>query len=620
MKWFTLALALFLVQLQPSISVTPASAEPGGAFTVTGSGFPAGERVKVLWNGSNLGGTARVGSAGTFEYGAVVPVTAGPGRHVVEAVSVGGGAAGASTGFVVVGPAVTSTSTTSTTSTTTTSTPPTTQAIAPVATTAPATSTVAPATSTAVPATSLPATSAPTQALEPAAPLADEGDRPAGVSPEVESVSPATAPLATPEPPTQSATIGGGVLITAFLAVVGATIFFLLGGRRRSEEASKARKPSPTPATHDDEGTAELPPVEAAVALQSQEWQRRMREMEPSGDLAGMVQVGGRMFGWGRSVDVSGATVARVWTSADAVRWDGVVDLPGVAAPHAVPWRDGLLVAGQVGSETGLSTACWWSADGFTWEETGARAQEALSGVALGGATAAHGILVGWGQGPDGPGLWVSDDATSWARSGIVGTFDLVAPSHSGFVAFGREAEHRRAIVARSTDGESWTRSGEETRFLFDGASVATVTSVDGGIIAAGTDIMRGIAAVWVSDDAVTWHRVPLQETTGTSMEFLVVAADRLLAVGTDAGRRTSGRRTIVVWDSTDVVTWRRMDAAEVFRSAAIDAVALVDGTLSAVGNLFVERGGGPAHSVPVGWTWTPSEVRPESERLEVPA
>ena len=610
MKWLTLAMALFVVQLQPSVSVTPASGEAGGEFVVVGTGFPADARVKVLWDGANLGGAVRVGPDGSFEFSTVVPATAASGSRVVEAVSVGGGTASAAATFTVVQAPPTSTTTTSTSTTTTvTTSPPTTMVVPPTQAIAPA-------------ATVAPVTSALADPAPPGVPIADDAGPPVTAS-AVESSDPTVAPI-TPTPTEQSPprADGGGLLLPVLMVLVAAaSIAFLLGGRSRRKERPEPGIAARAAAADDAGGPRELPPVEAsAVARHEQGWSRRMLEMDPGGELAGMVQVGERVFGWGRGTDSSGAEVSRVWTSSDALHWSSVSVLEGVRAPHAVPWRGGLLVAGVSGSDARVSTRWWWSADGAIWEDTDNGSEDALAGVSLGGATAGHGTLVGWGHGPGGPGLWFSGDAASWSRSGIDGAFDLVAPSPAGFVAFGRDPEHRRAIVARSADGESWTRSGEEARFLFDGASVATLTSIDEGMVAAGTDIMRGVAAVWVSDDGVAWHRVPLNEKPGTTIEFLVAVDDRLLAVGTDTGRRMSGRGTTVVWESTDVVSWHRVAAAEVFRSAAIDGVALVDGSLSACGTLFVERAAGRVDAVPVGWTSSPSLGPVVSDPLGVPA
>ena len=66
MQWFLVALSLLFFQASPTITVSPDTAQPGAVLVVTGSAFTAGARVKVLWDGANLGGTTEVGPDGAF--------------------------------------------------------------------------------------------------------------------------------------------------------------------------------------------------------------------------------------------------------------------------------------------------------------------------------------------------------------------------------------------------------------------------------------------------------------------------------------------------------------------------------------------------------------------------
>ena len=54
MKWLV-AVVLLMAQAAPAISVSPGSGPPGADIRVVGSDFASGERVKVLWDGANLG-------------------------------------------------------------------------------------------------------------------------------------------------------------------------------------------------------------------------------------------------------------------------------------------------------------------------------------------------------------------------------------------------------------------------------------------------------------------------------------------------------------------------------------------------------------------------------------
>ena len=85
MRWILVALSLLLFQASPTITVSPDSGQPGAPLVVNGSAFTAGARVKVLWDGENLGGTLVVGSDGTFRFSGCVPAVAAVGSDSVTA-------------------------------------------------------------------------------------------------------------------------------------------------------------------------------------------------------------------------------------------------------------------------------------------------------------------------------------------------------------------------------------------------------------------------------------------------------------------------------------------------------------------------------------------------------
>ncbi len=76
---------LLQIAASAAISLSPGSGQPGSSFVVSGGGFVPGDRVRVLWDGSNLGGNTQVDASGNFTYSGTIPSGASPGAHTVEA-------------------------------------------------------------------------------------------------------------------------------------------------------------------------------------------------------------------------------------------------------------------------------------------------------------------------------------------------------------------------------------------------------------------------------------------------------------------------------------------------------------------------------------------------------
>lgn len=579
----TLALALLVaLQVGPSIAADPSSGTPGTTFVVSGSGFAAGDRIRVTWDGANLGGVARADSSGAFVYSAVVPAGSAAGTHVVAAQ--GRTSGGTSTGFTVVIPATTTTTTTVTTTTAVTTTTVTTSA----PTTAPAT-TAPPATA---PATTVPPTTAPATSV--------------ASTPPVESVPP-SQPVDAPATTTTSIAPGrerpgggAGVGIVEILGVlIGLAAIAFAARLRWGRTPTVAAQQHPVEVAGPERETA--PPVDVTHGG----WARRALATEAS--VTGCRSVPGGILAFGSS---SGSGAA-VWRSTDGLAWSSLAVLDAGRVAGVAMTRDGLYAVGECDVEEGPAAACWWTGDGVTWVRR--TAPRSLRGVTFESVAVAGGRLVAHGRRPEGPGVWTSIDGSDWSRIGMLDGVDLVAEASGTLFAFGPRALERDAIVARSTDGVSWEPL-REALFVFHVAALSCLVAYDGGLVAAGSDKMTGAAAVWVSDDGERWLRAPLEPRPGTTIDHLVPTGGGLVAVGSDAGpRRTRRPSSIALWDSEDAVTWRRRESSDLLENAAPAGAAATGDALVVVGTLLPGLGSPWPVRTPATWAH-PLDVRQGTE------
>lgn len=333
--------------------------------------------------------------------------------------------------------------------------------------------------------------------------------------------------------------------------------------------------------------------ADVALSVEQSEgaWSRHPIELTPAGKLVGLMSMSEGYVGFGETTGADGDERAAVWASPDGLAWEALTILDPGRASIGLPWRGGLLVLGSV--VTHPFTACaWWSDDGRSWRQLTGPDDPILAGVTFDGAAASHGVVVAFGRGVRGPGAWASTDARAWELSALRGGIDLVAAVADGFVAFGRHLDERRPLLALSPDGLTWAEPSPDSLFMFEGIALAVVESFGGGLVAAGTDKMKGAATVWVSDDGTRWHRTPFDPDPGTSIEHLVLVGERLVAVGSDAGRRRTGRPgSVAVWESTDAVTWERTEAAEIFTSAQATGLVVGQSSVLIAGTLVAGHG-----------------------------
>jgi hypothetical protein len=223
-----------------------------------------------------------------------------------------------------------------------------------------------------------------------------------------------------------------------------------------------------------------------------------------------------------------------------------------------------------------------------------------------------------------------------------------IVPGGDGLVAIGFDGGFGSLLWTSGDDGRTWT---DITPADFASIGIASVVEFDGMLVGVGRgdtiDIEAEQAAVYLSDDGVTWRKVETAEQLVGQMIDVVATDDGLFAVGGVPGADSAG-----VWHSTDAETWTRVggdlehaflwsiaeggpglvavgwrrnpepdlavwtsaDAGQTWELApdpegfagfeATDVAALPDGTLAMVGSAFAGTGGRIWTSTDAaGWT-----------------
>lgn len=259
--------------------------------------------------------------------------------------------------------------------------------------------------------------------------------------------------------------------------------------------------------------------------------------------------------GWVTSVVVGGPGVvavgatdgfpftdAAVWTSPDGHSWsrvdEGAVvfgddpasgDAEGsqIMSDVAVG-RFGIVAVGFAGRRSDYDAAVWISADGEEWERIphdeaifgGSGIQAAYSVVQFDNTVIAVGESAGRAQ------VWVSHDGREWARASVVD-----APG------------------------------GDKT----EPTAMRDVAVWEHGLVAVGSAGSRSRPAVWLSNNGITWNRLPEYlgagssgveggETAGGSMTLVAARETGLVAIG-------KSKAGPIVWASVDGFEWRKLDA-----------------------------------------------------------
>jgi hypothetical protein len=332
------------------------------------------------------------------------------------------------------------------------------------------------------------------------------------------------------------------------------------------------------------------------------EWSRVELGAEAAESDIGVVIAGERGFIAGGSASSDGKQIAALWTSPDGNSW---TRLPNDAAGFGEGEITDLAIgdAGYVAvGWSGDGGMAWTSMDGETWE----RVPESASFTGDGGINM---LAVTYGPG--------------------------------GYVAVGYESQpENEAMIDRgvawiSSDGLEWQRIDSD---LFTTAILEDVTTTDAGYVAVGLDWTPAPihAGVWVSPDGLEWSQVDVPTDNGGEVMGGIAAADgSLVAVGSYwpdlAIPEQEGNGCIAIWLSEDAATWTRVPNDEAQFCAARhgvfpDAVAASDGLIVAVGET---RPKSVAASQAAAWvsndagsTWhlvaTPAEVFGVDANFEV--
>lgn len=226
---------------------------------------------------------------------------------------------------------------------------------------------------------------------------------------------------------------------------------------------------------------------------------------------------------------------------------------------------------------------------------------------------------------------WVRVESDAFVGSGGPIMEEVIAGG-PGLIAVGASwSEQETGFVWHSTNGNTWSRVPHDEK-VFGDASIMAVTAGGPGFVAVGNAggwDESGSAAVWVSEDGVTWSRVPHNETVfgGPGLQAMydvTVGGPGLVAVGWDNPLEEGSDASAAVWTSIDGLTWDRVPHDEaVFGGPATHvmwAVATGEPGLVAVGHDGAWSGsGGPGQPAavwtsPNGLTWTRV---PDQEQLE---
>lgn len=281
------------------------------------------------------------------------------------------------------------------------------------------------------------------------------------------------------------------------------------------------------------------------------------------------------------AIGFDGQFGSMAWTSTDGREW---TDLPqpgfeneGLTSVIAV---DGGLLAVGRGDTLDVDTelaAAWVSHDGTSWRrvEGGPEMRGQMIDVV---ATEMGLFAVGGVPGEDAAGIWRSTDGETWERTG--GEFEgafmwAIAEGGPGLVVTGwRRNPEPDLAVWTSTDGEEWTLAPDPEGF--EGFEGVDVIEYDGTLVMVGGLVFGGEARIWTSGDGVAWEVADVSESlVDASTRKLVATPIGLLALG---GRGMDG----AAWISGDGLSWTAF--GESVRNAHFTSAHATDDTLIVTG------------------------------------
>lgn len=131
----------------------------------------------------------------------------------------------------------------------------------------------------------------------------------------------------------------------------------------------------------------------------------------------------------------------------------------------------------------------------------------------------------------------------------------IIVPGGEGLIAIGFNGGFGSILWTSGDGGRTWTDITPEN---FAAIGIASVVEYDGMLVGVGRgntiDVDAQEAAVYLSDDGMTWRKVTKAEDMVGQLIDVVVTDDGLFAVGGVVAADAAG-----VWHSTDAETWMRV-------------------------------------------------------------
>lgn len=198
----------------------------------------------------------------------------------------------------------------------------------------------------------------------------------------------------------------------------------------------------------------------------------------------------------------------------------------------------------------------------------------------------------------DGGATWKDVTPPDWVSVGIASVIE-----HDGrLVAVGRgntmDVEAQQAAVYLSDDGVTWRSVGTAEQLV---GQLIDVVATDDGLVAVGGVPGADAAGLWRSADGETWERIG-GHFPGAFMWSIAEGGPGLVV----SGWRRNPDPDLAVWTSADGgASWELAPDPEGFAGfEGTDVAALPDGTLAMVGSAF-NGSGGRIWTSADGVTWT---------------
>ncbi len=267
-----------------------------------------------------------------------------------------------------------------------------------------------------------------------------------------------------------------------------------------------------------------------------------------AGDETGLVAVGWEKLAGQRTRS------AAAWISPDGgATWTPV---PDQADFHGAgdTFMNRVAIVRDVAIGVGVSgghARLWPSDDGLHWDKATNPVFEEAAGSSLRDVTDGNGQIVVVGDEKGQAAAWFFDDSVnSWDRGTVRGgrgdaSIVSVVAFQGGFVAVGYDSPNgnRDAAVWTSVDGRTWDRAPTQDALAADDVQVMRgIVEVPGfGLMAVGVDEAgeETGAAVWYSEDGVTWTRSTRAIGSGGNrvMTGITRTGSHLIVVGRDGTR-----------------------------------------------------------------------------------